>query len=98
MASAARPHPETEMAERFTAKQGQCLAFIYNYSVMFGQGPAEADLQRFFGTSPPAIHQMLVALTEKGWISRIPGMPRSIQLLVDPEEIPRLERPPSRRA
>jgi hypothetical protein len=34
------------MAERFTEKQGQYLAFIYNYSVMFGQPPAEADLQR----------------------------------------------------
>ncbi|SDX41541.1 hypothetical protein [Thiocapsa roseopersicina] len=40
------------MAEGFTAKQGQYLAFIYNYSVMFGQAPAEADLQRFFGTTP----------------------------------------------
>lgn len=47
------PHRETDMAEKFTAKQGQYLAFIYNYSVMFGQPPAEADLQRFFGTSPP---------------------------------------------
>ena len=41
------------MAERFTKKQGQYLAFIYNYSLMFGQPPAEADLQRFFRTSPP---------------------------------------------
>jgi DNA-binding MarR family transcriptional regulator len=81
------------MVERFTKKQGQFLAFIYNYSVMFGQAPAEADLQRFFGTSRPTIHPMLVTLAEKGLISRTPGQARSIRLLVDPQEIPRLERP-----
>jgi repressor LexA len=36
---------------------------------------------------------MLVTLGEKGFISRTPGKARSIQLLVDPREIPRLERP-----
>ena len=81
------------MAERFTKKQGQYLAFIYNYSVMFGQPPAQADLQRFFRTSPPTIHQMLLTLTEKQLISRTPGQARSIRLLVDPQDIPRLERP-----
>ncbi len=86
------------MAERFTAKQGQYLAFIDNDSVMFGQAPAEADLQRFFGTSPPTIHQMLMTLSEKGLISRTQGKARSIQLLADPEEIPRLERPNAARA
>lgn len=59
---------------------------------MFGQPPDEADLQRLFGASP-TIHQMLVTLSEKGLISRTPGKTRSILLLVDPEEIPRLERP-----
>ena len=86
------------MAEQFTEKQGQYLAFIYNYSVMFGQAPAEADLQRFFGTSPSTIHQMLVTLSEKGLISRTPGKARSILLMVDPEEIPRLVRPYAARA
>ncbi len=86
------------MAEQFTEKQDQYLAFIYNYSVMFGQAPAEADLQRFFGTSPPTVHQMLVTLSEKGLIDRTPGKARSIQLLIDPEEIPRLVRPNAARA
>jgi Mn-dependent DtxR family transcriptional regulator len=27
-------------------------------------------MQRFFGTSPPSIHQMVVRLTEKGLITR----------------------------
>jgi repressor LexA len=54
------------MTERFTAKQGQYSAYNDNYSVMFGQAAAEADLQRFFGISQPTIHEMLVTLAEKG--------------------------------
>jgi repressor LexA len=77
----------------FTDKQGQYLAFIYNYSVMFGQAPAESDLQRFFGTSPPTVHQMIVKLAAARLIARTPGQARSIRLLVDPDEIPRLVHP-----
>ena len=33
------------MADRFTEKQGQYLAFIDSYIVMHGRAPAEADLQ-----------------------------------------------------
>jgi Mn-dependent DtxR family transcriptional regulator len=84
------------MAKRFTEKQGQYLAFIYNYTVMFGRTPSEADLQRFFGSSPPTIHQMVVKLAERQLISRRPGEARSIELLVSPEEIPRLVRPSTR--
>jgi len=81
------------MADRFTEKQGQYLAYIYNYTIMSGRPPAEADLERFFRTSPPTIHQMILKLEEKGFISRVPGQARSIRLLIDPEEIPRLNRP-----
>jgi Mn-dependent DtxR family transcriptional regulator len=77
----------------FTEKQGQYLAFIYNYMVMNGRPPAEADLERFFRTAPPTIHQMLLKLEEKGLISRIRGQARSITLLVDADKIPRLKRP-----
>jgi len=81
------------MADRFTDKQGQYLAFIHNYTVMFGRPPAEADLQRFFRTAPPTVHQMLRTLADRDLISRSPGQARSIEVLVDPDEIPRLVRP-----
>jgi len=71
--TAAAERTTLHMAERFTKKQGQYLAFIYNYSVMFGQSPAEADLQRFFRTSPPTIHPMLLTLAAKQLISRTRG-------------------------
>jgi repressor LexA len=81
------------MADRFTPKQGQYLAFIYNYTVMNGRAPAEADLERFFRRTYPTIHQMILKLEEKGLISRAPGQARSIKLLVDPGKIPRLSPP-----
>jgi hypothetical protein len=74
----------------FTAKQGQYLAFIYNYMKIHSQAPAESDLERYFRVSPPAIHDMIKTLERSGLIKRTPGRPRSIRLLVQPEHLPRL--------
>ena len=75
---------------RFTPRQGQYLAFIHAYTLVIGRPPAEADMQRFFRVSGPAVHQMVVGLDKAGLISRQPGMPRSIRLLVAPEALPEL--------
>ena len=71
------------MSQDFTEKQGQYLAFIYNYTVINGRPPAEADLQRFFRVTPPIIHQMILKLEEKRLISRKPAKARSVRLLVE---------------
>ena len=81
------------MAGDFTEKQGQYLAFIYNYTVMNRRPPAEADMQRFFRSTPPTIHQMILKLEEKGLISRRPAEARTIKLLVETDKIPRLVEP-----
>jgi repressor LexA len=70
---------------RFTEKQGHYLAFIHTYAYMFGRPPAEADIQRHFCVSPPAVHQMIVTLERNAFIRRQPGVPRSIEILVPPE-------------
>jgi SOS-response transcriptional repressor LexA len=75
----------------FTRKQGQYLAFIYHYTKINRQPPAEADMQRFFRATPSAVHQMVVILEEKGFISRIPGKARSIEVLLPPNKLPELE-------
>ena len=80
------------MVEKYTEKQGQYLAFIDAYMRMHGKAPAEADLQRFSGTAPTTIHQIVLKLEEKEFISRVPRQARSIKLLLDPEELPRLKR------
>jgi catechol 2,3-dioxygenase-like lactoylglutathione lyase family enzyme len=77
---------------RFTDTQGQYLAFIVSYFRMFRRAPAEADMQRHFQVSPPSVHQMVLTLERRGLISRRPGVARSIELLVPPEEIPELGR------
>src|SRR6266566_5467091 len=78
-------------AHSFTDKQGQYLAFIYTYSHMFRRAPAETDMQHHFGVSPPSVHQMIVTLERNGLIRRQPGVPRSIQILVAPEDLPILD-------
>ena len=64
-----------------TEKQGQYLAFIYYYTKVNGQPPAEADMQRYFAVSPPSVHQMVLTLEKHRWIERIPGRGRSITLV-----------------
>ena len=78
----------------FTTKQGQYLAFIYAYTRVLGRPPAEADLQRHFRVSPPSVHQMVLTLERTGLIRRQPGVPRSIEVLVDPEILPALAAQP----
>jgi DNA-binding MarR family transcriptional regulator len=75
-------------APNFTPKQGQYLAFIYAYTHVLGRPPAEADLQRHFGVSPPSVHQMVLTLERTGLIRRKPGVARSIEVLVAPELLP----------
>lgn len=75
-------------AASFTEKQGHYLAFIYTYSHMFRRSPAEADMQRHFRVTAPSVHQMIVTLERNGFIRRQPGVPRSIELLVVPEQLP----------
>jgi DNA-binding MarR family transcriptional regulator len=76
--------------EHFTPKQGQYLAFIHAYSKVLGRPPAEADIQRHFGVTPPTVHQMVLTLEREGLIRRTPGVPRSIVVLVAPESLPPL--------
>lgn len=75
----------------FTPTQGQYLAFIDAYTRVNLRPPAEADIQRRFGVTPPSVHQMVLALERAGLIRRQPGTPRSIEVLVKPENLPVLE-------
>jgi DNA-binding MarR family transcriptional regulator len=74
----------------FTAKQGQYLAFIHLYTRLHRQPPAETDMQEYFRVSPPSVHQMVLTLERAGFIKRQPRTPRSIEVLVDPSQLPEL--------
>ena len=70
---------------------GQYLAYIHCYTKVNRRPPAEADMQRFFRVAAPTVHQMVLTLERRGFISREPGKPRSIRVLLPPEELPDLE-------
>lgn len=75
----------------FTHRQGQFLAFIHLYRKLHRRSPAELDIARYFGLTPPAVHGMIVKLDELGLIAREPGRARSIRVAIPPAEIPDLE-------
>jgi DNA-binding MarR family transcriptional regulator len=77
----------------FTEIQGQYLAFIAMYTLVNGQPPAESDMQRFFGVTPPSVHNMVMGLERKGLITRLPRQARSIAVVVPEDELPRLRQP-----
>jgi hypothetical protein len=85
------PGHDPSVAPRFTKKQGQYLAFIYNYTKIHRKAPAELDFERHFQVTPPSVHQMILNRELKRFIERTPGQARSIRLLVPPEHLPRLE-------
>jgi Mn-dependent DtxR family transcriptional regulator len=74
----------------FTAKQGQYLAYIHLYTRLHRRPPAETDMQEYFRVSPPSVHQMVLTLELAGLIRRQSRTPRSIELLVDPTQLPDL--------
>jgi SOS-response transcriptional repressor LexA len=80
-------------APAWTELQGQYLAFIHAYTMVLGRPPAEADIRRHFGVTPPTVHQMILGLETAGWISRQARAARSIRVLVEPALLPTLQPP-----
>lgn len=77
--------------DKYTEKQGQYLAFIFYYTKINGQPPAQADLQRYFSVTPPTVHQMVLQLEKLELITRIPNKPRSLIVTLSEEQLPRLK-------
>lgn len=69
--------------QRPTKRQLEYLAFISKYLNRFGRAPAESDIQRHFLVSAPSVNQMMRTLERRGFITRQPGVPRSIRLCID---------------
>ena len=63
-----------------TKRQSEYLRFISKYMHQFGRAPAESDIQRHFLVSAPSVNQMMQTLERRGFITREPGVPRSIRL------------------
>lgn len=89
------PKPTQPSPDAPTRQQGQFLAFIREYMMRHpaGVAPVHADFQKFFDLTPPSVNSMLIRLEQRGFIKRKPGHARAIRLVIDPEAIPKLERP-----
>lgn len=81
---------EQNSALNFTDLQGQYLAFIHAYRKLHRVAPAEQDMERYFGVTPPTVHRMVMELEKRGLITRIPRKARSIELLIAPQRLPAL--------
>ncbi len=73
----------------FTPTQGRYLAYIHAYSEGFGLPPAESEIAGAIGVSPPSVNQMMKTLEKKALIRREPGVPRSIEILIARDAIPK---------
>ncbi len=69
---------------------GPVLGFYLLLHEIHRVAPAEMDMQRYFGVTPPSVHQMVLILEANGLIERVPGRARSIRLLIAREELPEL--------
>lgn len=74
------------MAE-MTPTQRRYLAYIRDYTEGFSLPPAESEIAEALEVSPPSVNQMMKTLEKKGFIRRQPGVPRSIEILVDRDAI-----------
>ena len=75
--------------ENATPTQGRYLAYIHAYMTGFGLPPAESEIAAAMGVSPPSVNQMMKTLEKKGLIRRQAGVPRSIEVLVADDAIPK---------
>ena len=62
----------THTTHELHCKTGAIPGFHF-YSLLIRRAPAEYDIQKYFRASAPTVHQMIVTLDRKGFISRTPG-------------------------
>ena len=76
-----------------TARQCEYLAFIAQYRALVEVSPSEGEMAKYFGVSGPSVHQMIVVLEANGFILRVPGAKRAVQLRVGNPLLPALGAP-----
>ena len=80
-----------EAARRLSRSQGQLVAYVYWYTKVHQVPPSENEIAEFLGVRGPSAHSMILRLNSRGILSRQPGQPRTIRVLLSREEIPELE-------
>ncbi|MBI4563463.1 MAG: MarR family transcriptional regulator [Planctomycetes bacterium] len=76
---------------RFTERQGEMLAFIHRFTAKHGVAPSFEEIASHFGTSSPSVNGMIKTLVRRGLLSRVPGVARSLRVLVPASLLPNSE-------
>jgi SOS-response transcriptional repressor LexA len=84
------------MAPAFTARQGEYLTFIHRFTQRFGVAPSFEEIGDHFGTTPPSVNNMIKTLCARGLLSRLPGVARSLRVIVPVSLLPDGEYGPAR--
>jgi repressor LexA len=79
------------MKAPFTERQGEFLAFIYRFTVHYGAAPSFEQIADHFGVSSPSVNGMIKTLERRGLLSRVPGVARSLRVLVPTSLLPESE-------
>jgi DNA-binding MarR family transcriptional regulator len=74
-----------------THRQGQLLAYVYWYTKIHRVPPSENEIAEFMGIYGPSVHRMILLLEVKGYLSRRPGEPRTLRVLLPPEQVPNID-------
>ncbi|MEU4558582.1 MarR family transcriptional regulator [Actinoplanes sp. NPDC023936] len=70
-----------EVVPLLTPTQRQILEFIRGFFAVHRYPPTIREIGDGVHLSPSAIHYQVGQLLEKGWIRRVPGLPRTIEVL-----------------
>lgn len=70
------------MQHEFTERQRQYLAFIHRYTVKHGVAPSFEEIGTHFGTTAPSVNNMIKTLCARDLLARVPGVARSLRVLV----------------
>ena len=66
-----------------TEKQKKIFLFIQDYFKSEGVMPRQIDIANHFGITQQTLKSHLDNIQKRGWITRLPGLSRSIRLNLD---------------
>src|SRR5271166_2321447 len=78
------------LCKKFHAQAGAISGLYPPLHAPAPPAPGRTDMKQYFQVTPPSVHQMVLMLERQGFITRQPRTARSIELLVDPQDLPEL--------
>ena len=84
-------------AGRPTTRQAEYLAFIRAFTDRWSIPPSFEEIARHFMTTTPSVNGMVKTLEARGFLTRVPGQPRTLRVIL-PEEPSAGAEPPTGRA